>query len=977
MANAKLKGTGDIPLKFAKTISEIVNTEWDDGNGSFLEKVSPVTKDLLRYWFQTSFCDTRKINFHKGQKQAILNTIYMHEVLKTKNVMDMYLSTEPELLQKMDLLSLKQDKYNHPKYAIKMATGTGKTWVLNALLMWQYLNAKHEASPSGLFSKNFLLVAPGLIVYERLLDAYLGKEQEDGTRNFDESDFKMFEELLIPSAYKDELFGFIQSNVVKKDEIGKKVTGNGLIAITNWHLLAGEEEDQELDSPFDDPSRIIKDIIPITPGKSAGHSLETLDNQYLRGKEIEYLVNLPDMVVFNDEAHHIHDIKAGGEVTEVEWQKSLLAIAKPKNGQFIQIDFSATPYDVQGSGQKRTKHHFPHIIVDFDLKTAIKEGLVKTIALDKRKEIASLPLDFNAIRDGKKVIDLSEGQKIMLRAGLQKLRMLEKEFVEFTADKDGISNKHPKMLVLCEDTVVAPFVHDFMIITEGLSDEEVMEVHSNKKGEVTDKEWSELKQKLFSIDKHKNPKVIISVLMLREGFDVNNICVIVPLRATTSNILLEQTIGRGLRLMWREPIFEEVKAENRLLLLQKKQEPTNYVDLLSIIEHPAFDEFYNDLIKEGLIGETETDAGTGKILGDIIKVGLKQGYEEFDFYFPIIIHDQEETLVRTQLSIENLEQYPVVLEDLMKLVPKDSDVFYSEEITVKTRFGEYSVTGDLFTAKSYNEFISKLTRNVSNLFVDTGKRKRRSFPMMQINNAEIARLTDEYIRHKLFGQEFDPMEGNNWRILFLSESRIITHMVQNISREVYNLQNNTDVTDATIIKRYFSEIGDLKMRENFSLEVSKVIYEKLPYPSNKGEFEKRFMEFIDSDSKVKAFIKINENYHDFAHITYIREDGMLAHYYPDFVVRIADKIYIVETKAQKDVNNPSVKQKRVATVNWVDKVNELKPEDRMECTWNYILLGENTFDMLRNQGGSTEDILEYTKMSKAKIEGKLDGFVDI
>jgi len=82
MANAKLKGTGDIPLKFAKTISEIVNTEWDDGNGSFLEKVSPVTKDLLRYWFQTSFCDTRKINFHKGQKQAILNTIYMHEVLK-------------------------------------------------------------------------------------------------------------------------------------------------------------------------------------------------------------------------------------------------------------------------------------------------------------------------------------------------------------------------------------------------------------------------------------------------------------------------------------------------------------------------------------------------------------------------------------------------------------------------------------------------------------------------------------------------------------------------------------------------------------------------------------------------------------------------------------------------------------------------------------------------------------------------------
>ena len=167
------------------------------------------------------------------------------------------------------------------------------------------------------------------------------------------------------------------------------------------------------------------------------------------------------------------------------------------------------------------------------------------------------------------------------------------------------------------------------------------------------------------------------------------------------------------------------------------------------------------------------------------------------------------------------------------------------------------------------------------------------------------------------------------------------------------------------------------MRENFSLDITKAIYEKLPYPSNKGKFERRFMEFIDSDSKVKAFIKINEYYHDFAHVTYIREDGMLASYYPDFVVRIADKIYVVETKAQKDVNNPNVIQKRVATVAWVDKVNELNAEDRMECTWNYILLGENTFDMLKDKGASAEDIFEYTKMNKAKIEGKLEGFVDI
>ena len=94
-------------------------------------------------------------------------------------------------------------------------------------------------------SKNFLFVAPGIIVYERLLDAFLGKVQEDGTRNPDTSDFKQFEELFLPESYKEDILGFIQNNVVQKKEIGRKVTGDGLIAITNWHLLAGEEEIEE------------------------------------------------------------------------------------------------------------------------------------------------------------------------------------------------------------------------------------------------------------------------------------------------------------------------------------------------------------------------------------------------------------------------------------------------------------------------------------------------------------------------------------------------------------------------------------------------------------------------------------------------------------------------------------------------------------------------------------------------------------
>lgn len=454
-------GTRDVPLKLAKELTAVVNHEWE--NGSFISKATPVTQDLLRFWFHDSFCDTRSINFHSGQKQAILNTIYLHEILKTDSVFDIYTSSSDEITAEMDLAYLKKDKFSHPKYCLKMATGTGKTWVLGALLIWQYLNAKHEETPGGRYSTRFLIVAPGLIVYERLLDAYLGKESEDGTRNFDHSDFKSYEELFIPPAYKEMLFGFLQTNVVRKEEIGKKVTGDGLIAITNWHLLAGVEEKEDVEvSPLEDPSAAVRELRPLTPGTSAGHALESLDNQYLSGREIGYLAGLENLVVFNDEAHHIHETKRVGIVSEVEWQKSLNRIAEGKGSRFVQIDFSATPYDVTGSGQKRTKHYFPHIIVDFDLKTAIHQGLVKTITLDKRKEIATMELDFKAVREGNRVIGLSEGQKLMLRAGFQKLKILEKQFVGLTEEKSGMSNKYPKMLVICEDTRVSPEVVKFL-----------------------------------------------------------------------------------------------------------------------------------------------------------------------------------------------------------------------------------------------------------------------------------------------------------------------------------------------------------------------------------------------------------------------------------------------------------------------------------------------------------------------------------
>ena len=153
--------------------------------------------------------------------------------------------------------------------------------------------------------------------------------------------------------------------------------------------------------------------------------------------------------------------------------------------------------------------------------------------LDRRKEIRALPLDFKAERDESGNPALSEGQRVMLRAGLTKLRKLEKDFAAIDP------HRHPKMLVVCEDTTVSPLVAAFLCEQEGLGENEVMTIDSGKKAELGDKDWVPVRERLFSVDSHATPRVIVSVLMLREGFDVNNICVIVPLRSSQAQILLD------------------------------------------------------------------------------------------------------------------------------------------------------------------------------------------------------------------------------------------------------------------------------------------------------------------------------------------------------------------------------------------------------------------------------------------------------
>ena len=962
--------TVDQPLALAAALTrrtEQLCVGLEQGIADLYELVTPVTAELLRWWFGEDACQSRTFNFHPGQRQAILNVIVAHEVLASPNLADLYRQVcEQALLEGTRLSDVAQAKHAHPKYCLKMATGTGKTWVLQALLIWQLLNktaALNEGRDDPRFTRRFLIVAPGLIVYERLLDAFLGKEREDKSRDFASSDIASYAELFTPPAYRERIAQFVRGNVCTKSEIGLKATGNGMIAITNWHLLsdAGEEiedEDAEwIDAPgmVADASSVAYAVLPLAPGRAAGNSLDTLDRRWARGNVLAYLADLSDLMVFNDEAHHIHELKSGGETAEVEWQKSLSIIAEGKGRRFVQMDFSATPYNDVGSGKKKAKVYFPHIVVDFDLKAGMRLGLVKSLVLDKRKELGALPLEFKAERDEAGNPTLSEGQRVMLRAGLQKLRKLEADFARVDPAR------HPKMLVVCEDTKVTPLVAAFLQ-DEGLHEDDVLTVDSGKKAELGEKDWAPLRQRLFDVDRHAQPRVIVSVLMLREGFDVNNICVIVPLRSSQAQILLEQTIGRGLRLMWRDPEYADIKRENREHI-NRGEEPGSLIDILSIVEHPAFQSFYDELMREGLVGATGDDE-EGSAAGDLIAAELREDYARYDFAIPFILREADESLEHQPIDVHALAPFNAMSRAKLAELLGKGDTFTSQDLQSNTLFGDYRVDGAAMNVSGYNELLSRLTRRVSQALNQPLPRGNRigqhlERPYLQVHTAVLATALDDYIRERLFGEPFEPFENEGWRLLLLQP--VIEHVVRVFGLALVQAEERGLVGETEVRQRRLSEVPKLMVRESASLEVTKCIYTRLPYPTRSGGLERAFIEWAQADASVQAFCKISENRHDFVRLRYIKEDGLAASYYPDFLVRAAGNIYLVETKAQQQVNHPNVQRKLKAAATWCERTNALPAEQRGECTWHYALLGESLFHDWHQQGARLAELLAFCR----------------
>ena len=468
--------------------------------------------------------------------------------------------------------------------------------------------------------------------------------------------------------------------------------------------------------------------------------------------------------------------------------------------------------------------------------------------------------------------------------------------------------------------------------------------------------------------------------MLREGFDVNNICVIVPLRSSQAQILLEQTIGRGLRLMWRDDEYTDLKRENRERI-NAGQEPGSLLDVLSIVEHPAFQSFYDELIAEGLAGTTGDGMDDTPATGDVIAAELREGFEAFDFGIPFILQEADELRDHHSLDITALPAFTAMSADQLTGLLGKGDTFISQDLQSATLFGDYRVDGAVMNVGGYNEYLSRLTRRISQALSEPLPKGNKiathlAKPYLQVNTAELTGWLDDYIWTQLLGGTFNPLGGPNgeehWRVLLLQP--VVDHITKVFAVALLESEQKHVTGQTEVHQRRLSEVPRLMMRESHSVEVAKCIYRRLAWPARNGGLEKTFIHWAQADTQVLAFCKISENRHTFARLRYVKDDGLPAFYSPDFLVRTEGAIYLVETKAQQQTIHPNVQRKLKAAVAWCDRINSLPAGHRGGLPWNYVLLAESVVHEWQAKGARLAELLDYARLrplAEASLQQRL------
>ncbi|MGB7159141.1 MAG: DEAD/DEAH box helicase family protein [Tepidisphaeraceae bacterium] len=447
----------------------------------------------------------------------------------------------------------------------KMATGSGKTIVMAMLIAWQVLNkAANNQDPR--YSKNVLLIAPGLTVRKRL-------------------------EVLKPEG-PDNYFDLFK---IVPDSLMQALRSHGRIRIINWHKLAWESEAK------------------LAKKKGVDKRGARSDDAWLRDV-LDDMAKARSLVVINDEAHHAWRIPAGVTLKGIsredkeeatKWIGGLDRIHKART-ILTCFDLSATPF-VPGGRQESEDALFRWIVSDFGLTDAIESGLVKTPRVVIRDDAlpdaatyksklyhiyAATDQNGNRIRD-----DLNrdaEPQEALPQLVLNAYYLLGKDWLDWKAR--WAEAKHPvppvMMTVVNRIETAARIKHaidhgdillpelcdskrtlqiDSDALGKAEAQEEAIAISDNGAGDgegggddngddagdgpvrkLTKAQQSELMRRMVdTVGKPGEPGAhiqhVISVAMLSEGWDAKTVTHIMGLRAFTSQLLCEQVVGRGLR----------------------------------------------------------------------------------------------------------------------------------------------------------------------------------------------------------------------------------------------------------------------------------------------------------------------------------------------------------------------------------------------------------------------------------------------
>lgn len=808
----------------------VATRAWRDGG---YQGATDTSRALLAHWFDSDhrLWDGRRFAYHYFQREAIETLIYLWEVERVR--------TRVDLLERYARdLNLRLPEYDDfVRYAVKMATGSGKTKVMSLAIAWQYLNAARGEGDD--YAKTFLVIAPNVIVFERLRDDFEGG--------------KIFRlDPIIPR----HMQVFWELDSVLRGE-GERAPSDGVLFLTNIQQLYDRAPQANADEPAE--------MTAVLGSKPRPDLLAPADFRDRIARRDGALL------VINDEAHHTHDENS-------QWNTVVRDIhaARPITAQ---LDFSATPRFQKGG-------LFPWTVYDYPLKLAIFDGIVKRPV----KGIAN-------IEEAKSDLAHVRYQGFLV-AGVNRWREYR--------DQLAAVDKKPILFIMMNSTKEADEVA-YWLRTKYPAEfggDQTLVIHTDNSGEVSKKDLDDARKFAREVDEAHSPlNAIVSVLMLREGWDVQNVTVIVGLRPYTSkaNILPEQTIGRGLRLMFRGAV-------------------NDYTERVDIIGNKAFITFVEDLEKvEDLTLDTfEVGKDTLQIL-TIIPLPDERG--EYDIALPRL----SPALLRKRSLADEIAAL-----DVRQFVVQPP-------LPIKRNSAE----AQSFTYEGYD--ILTLEKIVDQRYTipepQTAGEIIGYYAMLIASNlklpsqfAALAPKIRDFFATVAFGR---PVDLEDKTIVSALGSNVAAYVV---TREFEKALKSViiEAAEPTIVAppRHLAECPPFPYSRP-TLAARKTIFNLVPCGN---ELEKSFARFLDAAPDVAAFAKLPEQF-NFA-IEYVDKASNMRLYYPDFVVRLDDgRHWLIETKGLESVE---VESKDQAARLWCENATALTA-----APWAYLKVPQKDFARLQ------------------------------